>query len=167
MGGSVAVLVQQGTVILDDNLLQVSLEGSLAEAHGGEPAGARASFRFTGARRQGEQDSLCTVPYIVTPSRTRDAVATLARYVADHGGRAGLGLATDDWHGSVVVLGVLPGGPADGKLQTGDVIVAADGRRVTESAALKPIVDAHRGRGLDFTVRRAGRESTVTIDLGM
>lgn len=58
---------------------------------------------------------------------------------------------------------IRPGGPADGKIVDGDVLVAVEGMPITVEAAGQRFAAPPIGRPLRVTVRRAGRELTVTV----
>lgn len=65
--------------------------------------------------------------------------------------------------GAEVVL-VLPDAPADGKLEVGDVVVAARGQRVRSTAQLaRAMESAQPGSRVAFTVRREGKLVTVAL----
>jgi membrane-associated protease RseP (regulator of RpoE activity) len=55
------------------------------------------------------------------------------------------------------------GGPADGKLQPGDVVVAIDGRLITTREAGRRFAQVTPGEPVQLTVRRDGREVTVEV----
>jgi Lon-like protease len=64
----------------------------------------------------------------------------------------------------VVVIGVIGGTPAAGRLQEGDVVVAVDGRPVHTTAALRSAIGRHRpGERVRLTVRRVGKKVEVTL----
>jgi Lon-like protease len=65
-----------------------------------------------------------------------------------------------------LVEGVVPGRPADGKLEPGDVIVSLDGERVRGPAELRDAVGGHRpGDSVSIGVRRASRR--LSLELGL
>ncbi len=65
------------------------------------------------------------------------------------------------------VAGVIPGSPADGVLQRGDVIVEANGRRIDLAAQLVAATSQlDRGDTLKLTVQRGGQTITPTVTLG-
>lgn len=66
-----------------------------------------------------------------------------------------------------VIESVIPGTPAeDGGLRDGDVVVAVEGKRVTDGIELIVTIRTYQpGETLAFTVRRDGAERTVTITL--
>jgi regulator of sigma E protease len=66
-------------------------------------------------------------------------------------------------HGPLTVIEVQEGSPADGNLEVGDVIVAADGRTFERSADLTEYVRGRAGFVVDFSVERDGRETTVSL----
>jgi Lon-like protease len=64
----------------------------------------------------------------------------------------------------VVVISVIGGTPAAGKLQEGDVIVAIDGKPVRTPAQLRAAIGRHRpGQNVRMTVRSDGKTSTVRV----
>jgi PDZ domain-containing protein len=68
---------------------------------------------------------------------------------------------------TVVVADVECGGPADHRLQDGDIITAVDGHPVSTAAAVRPLVVAHRpGDLIHVAVRRASQPLDVTIRAG-
>lgn len=75
---------------------------------------------------------------------------------ADHPGATGL----------LVVREVLPSGPAAGKLELGDVVLAVDGAPLATFVALEAALDDHVGRPVSLTVSRAGDvvEVGLTVD---
>jgi S1-C subfamily serine protease len=68
-------------------------------------------------------------------------------------------------HGLLVAKEVLPGGPADGVLEPGDVLLALEGRPLLDFTRLEAVLDASVGRRVRLDVERAGRaqplEATV------
>ncbi len=66
-------------------------------------------------------------------------------------------------HGPLTVISIQADSPADGKLEEGDVIVAADGRTFERSAELTEYVAGRAGSEVEFTVTRDGDEITVPI----
>lgn len=66
-----------------------------------------------------------------------------------------------------VVFSVLPGGPSDGRLETGDVILALDGTPVASSEELiAELQDAQEGERLELRIRRNGDEVDVVVEAG-
>jgi PDZ domain-containing protein len=60
---------------------------------------------------------------------------------------------------------VVPDAPASGKLQPGDVIVAANGKQVKTPGALRrAMADVDPGDAVEISYRRNGRVGTVTLD---
>jgi regulator of sigma E protease len=66
-------------------------------------------------------------------------------------------------HGPLTVIEVQEGSPADGELEVGDVIVAADGREFERSAELTEYVRGRAGFLVELTLLRDGEEQTVDI----
>jgi PDZ domain-containing protein len=67
----------------------------------------------------------------------------------------------------VQVIDVMCGGPSEGRLQLGDVIVAVDGTPVTTADEVRPLIVAKRpGDTVGFTVERDGVRRDVSVELG-
>jgi Lon-like protease len=65
---------------------------------------------------------------------------------------------------AVVIELVLDGSPADGTLEPGDIVEQVDGTAVNTPQDVVDAVRAHEpGETVEFVVRRAGRERTVTV----
>lgn len=77
---------------------------------------------------------------------------------------AALRLLGEEVPESAEVRAVTPGGPADGVLEVGDLIVAVDGEAPrTADAATAAIRDRSIGDDVELTVSRDGSEETVTL----
>jgi serine protease Do len=75
-------------------------------------------------------------------------------------------IGLDDPHGALVAE-VMPNGPSAGKLQTGDVILNFDGKRVESSRELPKLVSAVApDKDVKVDVLRQGREESVDFRLG-
>jgi membrane-associated protease RseP (regulator of RpoE activity) len=61
------------------------------------------------------------------------------------------------------VLNVRPGGPADGRLRAGDVIVAIDGNLITTREGGRRLLQPADGRAAQLRIRRDGRELEVDV----
>jgi S1-C subfamily serine protease len=61
---------------------------------------------------------------------------------------------------------VLPEGPADGKLQEGDVLIKVNGQLLTSFIKLEEIGDASVGKPIDLLVQRGGEEIEVQLQVG-
>ncbi|MEZ4291493.1 MAG: trypsin-like peptidase domain-containing protein, partial [Myxococcota bacterium] len=68
--------------------------------------------------------------------------------------------------GMIVVREVVPGGPAEGKLQVGDVIVAVGGRPVNAFLPIEATLDAQVGELVAVELERAGRPISVEVPVG-
>lgn len=65
---------------------------------------------------------------------------------------------------TVVVDSIQKGLPAAGKLRPGDVIIAIDGKKVTDMTSVTAAVAAHKpGQNVRFTVKRGGAQIPVTV----
>jgi len=64
----------------------------------------------------------------------------------------------------LLVSGVAPGAPADGKLQAGDIIVAVDGHQVKTLEDVTTRITAHDpGEQVSIEVKRGGQDRTLDI----
>ncbi len=64
----------------------------------------------------------------------------------------------------LLVVDVVSGSPADGRIQFGDIVLTLNGVGTTSAAALRSEL-AKAGAGLDAKILRAGAEITFSIDL--
>ena len=75
-----------------------------------------------------------------------------------------LGVATPEGDGARV-LGALRDTPAQGVLRRGDVILQVDGEKVSTVCDVGRQIDQHEvGDEIDLTIRRDGKNKTVTVD---
>jgi regulator of sigma E protease len=67
------------------------------------------------------------------------------------------------------VIGVLePGGPAArGGLAVGDLVTAVNGTAVADFEDLRRHIEQHAGESTAFTVRRAGEEKSISVDVAV
>lgn len=70
---------------------------------------------------------------------------------------------TWEFRSEPVVSRIEPGSPADGRLETGDVIVAVDGWLITTEEGGRRYGEAAPGSAMRLTVRRDGRLIEVTV----
>jgi S1-C subfamily serine protease len=68
--------------------------------------------------------------------------------------------------GMLVVNEVLPGGPADGTLQPGDVLVKINGKLVSEFEPLEQLTDNSVGGSIDLELERGGQAVSAKINVG-
>ena len=64
--------------------------------------------------------------------------------------------------GMLVVNEVLPGGPADGTLQPGDVLVRVNGKMVSEFEPLEQVLDDSVGGAVDLELEAAASHQRQT-----
>lgn len=63
----------------------------------------------------------------------------------------------------LAVAGVMEGAPAEGKLETGDILVKVDGTTIEGMDSLREALNAGGGKPASITVRRDGTEQDVTV----
>lgn len=68
-----------------------------------------------------------------------------------------------DVGGQLAVYSVIDGAAAEGLLEQGDIILAADGEDVTDAATLRRIINDGDGDPVELVVDRRGREETVEV----
>jgi S1-C subfamily serine protease len=118
--------------------------------------------------KTGTSDSNSGVGFAIPVSSIKTVVPQI-----ENGGtiqRAYLGVSNSDTPDAsgATVGAVVPGGPADkGGMQSGDKIVAIDGRRVTSSDDVSAAVSTEKpGRQAQVTVVRGNQRRTLTVQLG-
>ncbi len=65
--------------------------------------------------------------------------------------------------GLLVVREIVPGGPADGILEPGDVVVRVDGRRVADFVGIESVLDESVGRPIELSVERGGARLELEV----
>ena len=68
--------------------------------------------------------------------------------------------------GMLVVNEVLPGGPADGTLQPGDVLVRVNGKLVSEFEPLEQVIDDSVGGSVEIELERGGKPMSAKLNVG-
>src|SRR5688572_20134933 len=68
--------------------------------------------------------------------------------------------------GMLVVNEVLPGGPADGTLQPGDVLVRVNGKLVSEFEPLEQVTDDGVGGTIELELERGGKPVSAKLNVG-
>lgn len=79
---------------------------------------------------------------------------------------AGFRSAFPEGTGMIVVREVVPGGPAEGKLRVGDVIVRVGGQRVQSFLPIEERLDESVGQHVVFELERGGEPLSVEIPVG-
>ncbi|MFO0687129.1 MAG: trypsin-like peptidase domain-containing protein [Myxococcota bacterium] len=68
--------------------------------------------------------------------------------------------------GMIVVREVVPGGPAVGQLEVGDVVLGVAGKGVDSFLPIEAALDDHVGGTVTFEVERGGRSLSIPIEVG-
>ena len=90
----------------------------------------------------------------------------LARLGLSDDAEAATRSAFPEGHGLLVVRGMVPEGPADGKLAVGDILVTLEGERLDGFVPLEAVLDEHVGDTVRFGVERAGEALDVDVPVG-
>ncbi len=105
---------------------------------------------------------------------TRGTLQTVFRYLPyDEIRRLKLRVETEgavrrafpDGQGMIVVAEIVPGGPADGVLAPGDVVVKIDGQMVNAFIPIEAVLDERVGEQVELEIERAGVPMTVQLDV--
>ena len=78
---------------------------------------------------------------------------------------AGIRKAIPDAEGLLVSLVVIPEGPGDSKLQTGDVLIKVNGVFLVKFVEMDAILDSDVHRTLDILIQRHGQEIELQIEV--
>ena len=55
---------------------------------------------------------------------------------------------------------------ADAGFKPGDLIISADGTKITQKSEYEKVIDSHKvGDVIDITVSRSGKEQTISLEL--
>jgi putative serine protease PepD len=140
--------------------------GPLLDA-AGRVIGVNSQIESNSSAANGSEAGNVGIGFAVPSNTVRNVVSQLER--TGHVAHAWLGVeSTDASSGGAVVQRVLSGSPAaKAGLSRGDAITAIDGKKVTDSAALGDLIDAHAvGDEVKLSVRRGGDFKTLTVKLG-
>ncbi len=114
----------------------------------------------------GDDDAFCSLSFRALDGGQTSVVTVEATQGAGLTGSPVLGLAMYPIEGvGILVVQVVPGSPADGKLQAGDVILAAAGQSVSDAPTFRGIEAAHAGQRLELRVLRHKNQVTVSVDV--
>lgn len=103
-------------------------------------------------------------PEETTDAQQKQESAAQMSSSQDNATAAALSAAGIDFRTRILVSEVATDGPSAGKLAKGDVIVAVDGKPVTDTTALVAGIRSRApGSEIGFTVRRNGAERTVAV----
>ena len=69
--------------------------------------------------------------------------------------------------GMLVVDGVIPGGPADGLLEPGDVLVRIQGEVIVHFLPMEALLDDHVGQRVSVEVERGGELLVKSVLVGL
>lgn len=68
--------------------------------------------------------------------------------------------------GGLLIVGIAPGSPAEGKFGQGDILLQVDGKPIASREAIRAAIRAHKpGDTARFTVARGGRTETIELKL--
>lgn len=148
----------------------IDIQGRVVALNAGGATGAASSFYLPLGRVKRALEAIQTGRPV-----TRGALQVVFHYTPyDELRRLGLQEKTEEsarrafpaLTGMLVVNEVLPGGPADGTLQPGDVLVRVNGKLVSEFEPLEQVVDDNVGGTVDLELERGGKPVSAKLDVG-
>jgi S1-C subfamily serine protease len=148
----------------------IDIQGRVVALNAGGATGAASSFYLPLGRVKRALELIQA-----GKSVSRGALQVVFKYTPyDELRRLGLGEKTEEsarkafpaLTGMLVVNEVLPGGPADGTLQPGDVLVRVNGRLVAEFEPLEQVLDNDVGGSIELELERGGKPLAAKINIG-
>jgi S1-C subfamily serine protease len=148
----------------------IDIQGRVVALNAGGATGAASSFYLPLGRVKRALELIQA-----GKSVSRGALQVVFKYTPyDELRRLGLGEKTEEsarrafpaLTGMLVVNEVLPGGPADGTLQPGDVLVRVNGKLVSEFEPLEQVLDDTVGGTIDLELERGGKPLAAKINIG-
>ena len=114
----------------------------------------------------GDDDAFCSLSFRALDGGQTSVVTLESTQGTGLTGSPVIGFAMYPIEGvGILVVQVVPGSSADGKLQAGDVILAAAGQSVSDAPTFKGIEAAHAGQPLELRVLRHKNQVTVSVDV--
>ena len=100
-------------------------------------------------------------------------LTTFVHMPYDELGRLGLDAAAEAQYrqlfpaqkGLLVVRDLVPGAPAEGLLEPGDILLAVDGKPLATFEALAEVLDENVGKHIEFAVRRGGADRSFSAEI--
>lgn len=101
-------------------------------------------------------------------------LTTFVHMPYDELGRLGLDAAAEARYrqlfpaqkGLLVVRDLVPGAPAEGLLEPGDILLAVDGQPLATFEALAEVLDENVGKHIEISVRRGGADRSFSTEIG-
>ncbi len=148
----------------------IDIQGRVVALNAGGATGAASSFYLPLGRVKRALELIQSGRPV-----TRGTIQVLFQYTPyDELRRLGLNEKTEEaarkafpeLTGMLVVDEVLPGGPADGTLQPGDILTHINGKLVSEFEPLEKVLDDAVGQNVELQVERGGKPITASLQIG-
>jgi len=148
----------------------VNIDGEVVALNAGANNSAASSFflpldrieRVLGILQKGEKVSRGTLQTMFE----REPFDELKRLGLTEESERAARSTSPDQTGMLTVEQVIPGSPAEGKLQPGDILVRVNGELVTEFIPLAAILDDNVGSEVEIALERGGRTVTEVMTVG-
>ena len=113
------------------------------------------------------EDAVLPVDFVYPPGTTRGEVQEGNAAAMTSSQESAVAAALDelgiDFTEELSVAGIMEGAPAEGVLETGDILLAVDGKPVAGVDSLREALNESGGEAAEITIRRDGEEQALKV----